>query len=424
MDVEKRNGDSFMSSAKTIALLSLVGLLVADPVSGQQELEPETRRGILRQKREEKAQALVPHKVSSGESRLRPWEKAKFPTNWLIKGWHGFRPVIGGMPSGSGTVLGGGYVYGLENQYSQFQVNGRYSTKGFTQFDGEFVIPPPQVGRRIEGKFSGAYQDYTSLYFYGLGNDSSVDNKANYSYKARWGRGDFWLNPRGLLSLGLSGGYLSARADSGESSSLPSIEETFDPDQIPGATDQRTDYIITGGWVEFDIRDKWEDPPLGVVARVFGQRFEDTTTDRFDFTRVVADVKGYVPLFARSRTLALRFYTSHSVGDDGGEVPIYLMETLGGAKTIRGYDEYRFRDAHNLYVSAEYRYEVWAYIDFTVFFDAGKVFDDIDDFDFNDMHTGYGVGFRIHAPGGMALRLDFANSTEGFKIHFSGGPTF
>ena len=100
------------------------------------------------------------------------------------------------------------------------------------------------------------------------------------------------------------------------------------------------------------------------------------------------------------------------------------METLGGAKTIRGYDEFRFRDARNLYVSAEYRWEVWPFVDFSLFFDAGKVFDDLDDFNFDKMHTGYGVGLRIHTPGGVAFRMDVAHSAEGFKLHISGGPTF
>ena len=82
------------------------------------------------------------------------------------------------------------------------------------------------------------------------------------------------------------------------------------------------------------------------------------------------------------------------------------------------------RAERNLYVSAEYRWEVWTFVDFSLFFDAGKVFSDVDDFNFDKMHTGYGIGLRIHAPGGMAFRMDVANSTEGLKFHISGGPTF
>ncbi len=154
------------------------------------------------------------------------------------------------------------------------------------------------------------------------------------------------------------------------------------PRTIPGYQDPRTQYAFTGGWVEFDIRDKWEEPPVGIIARVTSSRYEDTGVSLHDFTRIVGDVKGYVPLGSRNRILALRLRTSHSLPDDGKEVPFYLMETLGGAKDIRGFREYRFRDTRNLLVSAEYRWEVWNYVDFSFFFDAGKVFNDASDFNF------------------------------------------
>ena len=101
-----------------------------------------------------------------------------------------------------------------------------------------------------------------------------------------------------------------------------------------------------------------------------------------------------------------------------------MMETLGGAKDIRGFNEFRFRDTRNLLLNVEYRWEVWTFVDFTVFFDTGKVFFEEDDFNFKDLHTGYGFGVRAHAPGGVVLRLDLANSTEGLKFHISGGPSF
>ena len=46
-------------------------------------------------------------------------------------------------------------------------------------------------------------------------------------------------------------------------------------------------------------------------------------------TRVIADVKGYIPLGPKNRILALRLRTSHSLDDENDEVPFYLMETLG-----------------------------------------------------------------------------------------------
>ena len=100
------------------------------------------------------------------------------------------------------------------------------------------------------------------------------------------------------------------------------------------------------------------------------------------------------------------------------------METIGGANSVRGFKEYRFRDLRNLYLNAEYRWEVWTYLDLAIFYDAGKVFSDASETNFSNMHTGYGFGVRAHGPGGTILRVDVARSTEGYKLHIGAGPSF
>jgi outer membrane protein assembly factor BamA len=384
--------------------------------------EEKTRAEILRERREQKSQELSPETVTSWEARLRRWEKAQFPSNWLVKGWRGFRPVFGGMPSGSGTVFGGGYIYGLGAQRFQAQANARFSTKSYTQFDGEVVFPPPQDKRRIEFKFRVQDRDLKALSFYGLGNDTSLEDETSFRLEDTLFGGYAWLNPRGLLSFGAEAALY--RAETGSGSDSPSVEDVFPPFEIPGFRAPQTDYNVFGGWAEFDLRNKWEDPQVGLVARITGRRYDDTDLDLFGFTRWIGDVKGYIPLGPKNRILAIRFRASTSTEDSGDIVPFYLMETLGGAKTIRGYNEFRFRDFKNLLWNVEYRWEVWTFADFALFFDAGKVFSDSDDFNFEDLHTGYGFGIRGHAPGGMVLRFDFAYSTEGFKVHISGGPEF
>lgn len=408
-------------------VLALFILCGSVPVRAQGEC-PEAEEGcssrqeILTRRRREKAQQLEPYKVSAWEARIRRWEEQKFPQNIFVKGWHGFRPLIGGMPSGSGLVLGGGYAHGLENQYFQFQTNARYSTKGYTTADAEVVYPTPQELRRFEIRGRTAYRDLTSLQFFGLGNDSSPDSKSTYLLNDKSASAYLWLNPRGLLSFGAQASWYTAETGPGDGDR--SLETVFEPEEVAGFGVPRTDFAVAGGWVEFDIRDKWAEPPIGIEARITGLRYENTAGHGFDFTRWVADVKGYVPLGYRSRILAIRFRTSHSDRDADDLIPFYLMETLGGAKTIRGFDEYRFRDRRNLLLQVEYRWEIWAYADMTVFVDTGKVFSDLDDFNFKDLHTGYGIGLRVHTPGGWRLRLDLARSTEGTKFHVSSGPSF
>ncbi len=133
---------------------------------------------------------------------------------------------------------------------------------------------------------------------------------------------------------------------------------------------------------------------------------------------------GYLPLGHRNRMLAVRFRTSHATTASGHQVPFYLMETLGGSGSLRGFREYRFRDTRNLLMNVEYRWEVWTYVDFSLFYDAGKVFSDASDFDFTDLQSGYGFGVRAHAPGDFVVRIDIARSTEGIKLHIGAGPSF
>ncbi len=412
---------------KTTTILLLSAILVSSSLAAQEEASDETkaastRQEALRRQREEKAKKLEPYKVSGAEARIRGWEKIKFPQKIFIKGWRGFRPVIGGMPQGSGTVFGGGYIHGLENQYFQFQANGRYSTKGYTTADAEIVYPTPQEQRRFEIKGRTQYRNLKSLNFFGVGNDTSQDDELTYRLNDRSAYSYLWFNPRGLLSIGAQVGWYSAETGAGADDD--SAETVYNPADLPGFGIPRNDYGVAGGWVEFDIRDKWAEPPVGVEARVTTLRFEDLDENDFDFTRLIADVKGYIPLGHRNRILALRFRTSHSDRENGSLVPFYLMETIGGAQTIRGFDEFRFRDRRNFFIQAEYRWEIWAFVDMTVFVDTGKVFSDLNDFNFQDLHTGYGFGLRVHTPGGFRLRLDLAHSAEGFRFHIGSGPSF
>jgi len=223
-----------------------------------------------------------------------------------------------------------------------------------------------------------------------------------------------------FVSVDAHGGWLRAEAEEGFFGS--SLDELFDPVGVPGF-ETTTDYLHYGATAELDLRDATV-PGAGLVLRGEVARYDDRDLNRFDFNRVAAEVQVHVPLGVRSRLLALRARTSRSVAASGSEVPFYLMETLGGGSTIRGFREFRFRDARTLLLSAEYRWELWPYLDFTVFADAGKVFSESSELDLHDLETAVGFGLRGHGPGGTVIRLDLARSREAIKVHIGGGPSF
>ena len=170
--------------------------------------------------------------------------------------------------------------------------------------------------------------------------------------------------------------------ETGSANRDPSVEAVFPVIQDPRVAPlfgARTDYNVVGGSVTLNLVDRYNYPRVGLWMTAEGWRYDDQDLDRFSFTRLVGHVRGQIPLGSRNRRVVFQLRTSHSTADSRNEVPVYLMETLGGASSVRGYSEYRFRDTRNLLVNLEYRWEVWTYTDFAFFYDGGKVFSNEDD---------------------------------------------
>ena len=410
------------SRLPTVAAV-LLAVLYAAPVAARAQTPgpPETRQEILQRQREEKRAALTPYTVSDAEDRVGRLETFRLPRRIFAKGFGGFRPVMGGMPSGSGFVFGGGYIAGYNHELIQFTANARASTRGYTTFDTGIAFPTPASRLPVQAHIKAEVRDLKSLRFYGLGQQSSASGRSTYGLEDRSIEAGVTATAGRFVEMGATTRWMQAEVGPGAAGL--SLEERFDPLQTPGFG-TKTDYLVYGGHLVLHLRDAHVIPSAGVSIRVDAARYDDRTSDLYDFTRVVGDVQAQIPLGYRNRILALRVRSSSSVGENGGMVPFYLMETIGGANSIRGFREYRFRGSRNLLLNAEYRWEVWTYVDFAFFYDAGKVFSDSDDLDFSRMQSGYGFGIRGHAPGGTVFRFDFARSNEGFKLHIGGGPSF
>lgn len=123
-------------------LVVVTALGLAAPVQAQTDPEAiETREAILTRQRQEKSGRLSPQRISEGETRMQKFETWRLPRAVFVKGKNGFRPVLGGMPAGSGFVGGGGYVYGLNSTAVEFTTNVRYSTLDYRQADARLAFP-------------------------------------------------------------------------------------------------------------------------------------------------------------------------------------------------------------------------------------------------------------------------------------------
>ena len=138
-------------------------LTAVPAIVGAQESQRQSQQEELAEQRREKAERLQPERVSSWEGRVRSLEEANFPSNILVQGFNGFRPVIGGLPSGSGFVGGVGWGHGVEGEWYEVDAAAVYSTRGFQTVECQTgprqrakPFPNPRVRDRCLPRLPGA----------------------------------------------------------------------------------------------------------------------------------------------------------------------------------------------------------------------------------------------------------------------------
>jgi hypothetical protein len=365
--------------------------------------------------------------------------------------WKNFYPKFGGCRPGAG--FGGGiryYKYRLKD--SDFTVEGsalfsmrnyqRYELQlgAFNRTDPAFFTGPADLGAPFDfmedmrpGRAKRRsnlilfadfeHQRFPQERFWGLGPDSDSENRSNYqinssSYSLFGGyRFNRWI------AAAAGAGFLQVDLREGTDSRFPTTQELFDGASAPGLHRQ-PDFLRLASVLYFNYQDTPGNPHKGGVIGLFFFRYDDLNGNEFEFNRFALDARHYIPLGSKQRTLALRLLTLNDRPGKGSRVPFYLMNTLGGSQTLRGFPDFRFRDANLFTISAEYRWEPAPALEFALFYDTGKVYGSESEFDFNNLRKDYGIGIRVKSRTGTFLRLDISRSNEGTRLQFAFGPSF
>ena len=231
-----------------------------------------------------------------------------------------------------GLVGGLSYLNGLDREAYEFEVAARLSTRLFTSFDGQLRFLMTRSDLPVRARVGVRATDFRGLRFFGLGADTRSRDRTTCQLQER--AFDVGVEGElGQMAFSVDGGFL--RAEAAEGLFGISLEELFDPSQVPGFG-EATDFFHLRTNVEVDLRDEGS-PGAGIVLRGELGRYNDLDLDRFDFTRVAGEVQGHVPLGPRSRMLAMRLRVSRSTPGDGFQVPFFLMETLGGGAPFEGF---------------------------------------------------------------------------------------
>jgi hypothetical protein len=395
---------------RTARWLLFVALAACLPAFAEAQ-EPETRADVLRGEREKKATALEPPAPSGLERVLLDLETGRLFER-ILNPAEGFYPKIGNITSGSGFSVGPAYRKpGLFGGHADFSAFAAASLKKYWMLEARLRLP--RLAReRVALDVHGQRYDFPEEDFFGLGPDSRRENLVGYGLRSTVVGASASYTPARWFTLAAAADHLAPEIWNGtDEGTLLSV---FTPDEVPGALEQ-PEFLRLEAVADLNHRMPRGNPRTGGRYALTFQRYEDLDDGRFSFDRVEADVQQYIPLLRDRRVLALRALASVSDPDAGAEIPFFLQRTLGGPDDLRGFRYLRFRDRHALLLQAEYRWEIFTAMDGAIFYDAGKVASRIEDLNFNDLETDYGIGFRFGTRNGVFLRVEGAFGSSGGK---------
>ena len=389
-------------------------MMFAAGVAAAQETEPTTRQEAASQAQAEKAKNLTPY-VPNGTERLitRLQDIMVYKT---LK-WH---PFFQSAAQGGGMPFGVGYMF-HPSTFNMLDVRGSYSIAGYKRAEAEFIAPR-LFKRRGQLSVIGGWRQAGQIAFYGLGADTSVDDRMNYGLEEGHGSALLTLRPtRRYLTL-QAGTGVSRWSPAETQGSFPSVDDVYTAATLPGLGATVT-YLHSQGTFGFDSRPSAAYARRGGFYGITAHDYHDSD-NRFGFRQIDYEVIQHVPILREAWTLSFRGRAQTALHDDRQEIPYFLVPHLGGGSTLRGFDSWRFRDRNTLLLQAEWRIAVNRFMDTAFFYDAGSLAAKPSELSINNMQTDYGFGARFHTPLVTAFRVEVARSRETTRLVFATSQAF
>jgi Omp85 superfamily domain len=378
------------------------------------EQQAETRESTIVSAAAEKAKDLQPYEVTTAEKVITRIERRY--TDETIR----FHPYLQNAYRGGGFAAGAGYMFHT-GPYSSLDVRGSYSIKSYKLAEAEFNSPR-LFDRRGELTVLGGWRDATEVGFYGLGMNTSVGDSGNYGFEQPFGSALLTIRPTRKLFM-IRGGFEGTQWDlkPGQGTGL-SLDEVYTPESLPGLGTTTT-FLHTQATVGFDSRPSKDYARRGGFYGVTGHDYTDRD-DALGFRQVDYEAIQHIPILRETWVVSLHGLAKTTFDKGDQSTPFYLLPSVGGGSSLRGFTSYRFTDRNSLLLQAEWRVVGNRFFESAVFYDAGKVAARTSDLDLNHLKTDYGFGVRFHAPMATVLRVDVARSREGTQLVFAASPVF
>jgi Omp85 superfamily domain len=382
----------------------LLGLLLT-PAGAAFAQDAGSRAEAEARKQQQKAASLSQYKPNFIERKILEIENEGGLGNRT-----GLFVTFGDIKRGSG--LAGGPAFGwVRPNGTKLVAKAGYSINNYKLLQLSAHVAP-LFRERLVVSGRARWQDAPGVRLYPLGTDSP-NVRAEYAETKTEVSGQALFRPVRLLRFG--GGLAFERYRTGLSHSTPP------PGFLVPDLGVDPSYLHSHASAAIDSRDGDGYSRHGTLLRGTFHDYRQQDDNVFTFQRVDGDAEQYLPILHGNWVVFLGLHASTTSTAAGQKVPFFLMPDLGG-HDLRGFSNYRFRDLHSIYMTAEYRWYAQEFLDAAIFYDAGKVVPDRDSLNFSGFKSSVGAGIRLHSPQMTFLRIEVAKSKEGMRILFAFTP--
>jgi outer membrane protein assembly factor BamA len=303
---------------------------------------------------------------------------------------------------------------GIEVEVPLLYTYSRYEKYAFTT---RVPLASDTFVHRLTFDVGGVYDSRASENVFGLGRDSRLEQQSDVRVVTREALAGLSTYINDNWKSGFHVAYRNVGVTAPRSG-LPA-QERFSEVEIPG--------LFTGATLasaaislDHDTRKKDHMRGEGGLEHFEVSLNEGIRKGDFSYWRYHFDFIRFFPLSSDRRTvIAFRGMAETNQEKGGSHVPFFDMPAIGGWDTVRGLDDFRFRDKSAISFGAEYRYRIWESMDWGFFLDEGQVAPEPGDFAFNRFHTGYGARLIFLPKPDYPVSVDLGRSREKWILSFN-----
>jgi len=267
-------------------------------------------------------------------------------------GWY---PEFSNMVTGSGWLsVGPGYRHYFRNGQAFVDGSTAVSWHLYRMAQGRVEFLQLASGHLVLGA-QGMFQDETQVAYFGIGSDSSEDDRSQYWMRVHDVVGYAKLTTTDWLAITGEFGWLGRpdiRAPGGTfRGDYPDVRTAFPSD--PAVSLNQQPAFLHGEWaVTADTRDHRGHPTSGALYRAALTTYDDRSGGTFSFRQYEAEGLQIVPV-GQTLIVALRAWSIFTDVPSGHQIAFYMLPALGGHNTLRDYATNQFHDNNLLVVNAE-----------------------------------------------------------------------